>query len=163
VPTLAALSGDAVGAGLELALACHLRSAARHVSVSLPEVRLGLVPGHGGTQRLPRLVGRSRALALMLTGRAVGAEEALQSGLVDAVFDDEELIPGSRRLLEGAVRGAPSAVRLLLEAVREGEELPLADGLRLEASLFGLAFAEPSAREGMQAFLEKREPRFGDA
>lgn len=159
-PVIAAINGYALGGGCELALACTVRIAADNAQLGQPEVRLGLIPGFGGTQRLPRLVGRARALELLLTGEPVTAATALRIGLVDRVVPHEGLMEEARALAGVILRGAPPAVRRCLEAVREGASLDLADAQRLEARLFGECFGTEDMKEGTQAFLEKREARF---
>lgn len=156
-PVVAAVNGYALGGGLELALACHIRIAHPRARLGLPEVRLGVIPGYGGTQRLPRLVGRSRALRMILTGDPVTAEEALDTGLVDVVHEDpvESALP----LLDRVYRNGPLAVQHALRAVR-GVGGGLGGGLELEASLFSALAGTEDMREGLSAFLEKRAPRF---
>jgi enoyl-CoA hydratase len=157
-PTIAAINGFALGGGLELALACDLRVAATTAKLGLPEVGLGLIPGYGGTQRLPRLIGAGRALDLILTGRHVGAEEALALGLVNRVADDalEEAVALARLML----RNAPIAIGLAKEAVVRGLDVTLPQGLEIEADLFGLASTTDDMKEGTSAFLEKRTAEF---
>ena len=159
-PTLAAINGWALGGGCELALACHLRTMASGANIGLPEVGLGIIPGYAGTQRLSRLVGKGRALELILTGDPVDAARAESIGLVNRVFSPDQLISGSRELLGRILTRGPVAVRLALEAVHHGLEMPLAEGAYLEATLFGLACATEDMREGTAAFLEKRKPSF---
>ena len=156
-PVVAAIGGYALGGGLELALACHLRVAGPHARLGLPEVRLGVIPGYGGTQRLPRLIGRGRALRMILTGDPMGAEEALASGLVDAVTEDP--LEGAATLLDRVLRNGPLAVRNALLAVDAGLS-GLEDGLLTEASLFAALAGSEDMREGLGAFLDKRPPRF---
>jgi enoyl-CoA hydratase len=159
--TIAAVRGAAAGGGCELALACHLRVAAEGARFSLPETRLGLIPAYGGTQRLARAVGRGRALAAMLAGDEIGADEALRLGLVNRVVAPERLIAEAEELARVASEAsAPLAVRACLEAVTRGARLPLEEGLRLEAELFASLFSTEDAREGTRAFLEKRKPKF---
>lgn len=157
-PTIAAVNGFAIGGGMELALACDLRVAAADARMGLREVALGLIPGYGGTQRLPRLIGQGRALDLILTGRLVEAREALQLGLVDRVADDA--LEGALELARSTLGNAPIAMGLAKEAVTRGFDLTLAQGLEVEADLFGLATATEDRAEGTRAFLEKRDPRF---
>lgn len=157
-PTIAALNGYAIGGGLEVALACDLRVAARGASMGLSEVRLGLIPGYGGTQRLPRLVGQGRALDLILTGRLVDAEEALSLGLVNRVADDA--VAAATELARATMRNGPVALGLAKEAVARGADVTLPQGLEIEADLFGLATATQDATEGTRAFLDKRDPEF---
>jgi enoyl-CoA hydratase len=159
-PSVAAINGFALGGGLELAMACTVRIAAEGARMGQPEVRLGLIPGYGGTQRLPRLVGRGRALELLLAGEAIDAAEALRIGLVNAVAPAAELLERSRKWLLRVLANAPLAVALAMEAVDVGVGLALEDGLRLEAGLFGLSFATADRAEGTAAFLAKRQPRF---
>ncbi len=159
-PVVAAVNGFALGGGCELALACHLRLAADRASFAQPEVNLGLIPGAGGTQRLQRLVGRGRALGLILTGAAIDAAEACRIGLVHAVHPADALVPATLELVETLAAKSPIALARALEATLAGGELPLDQGLRFEAGLFGLCFATEDMREGTRAFLEKRTPRF---
>jgi enoyl-CoA hydratase len=159
IPTMAAISGYALGGGLELALACDLRVAHPQAKLGFPEVKLGLIPGYGGTQRLPRLIGLGRALDLLLSGRQVSAGEALQMGLINLV--SEEPLQAAREYLERLLSSsAPLSVGLIKEAVRRGQDGPLGEGLELEADLFGLACSSADKREGVRAFLEKRSPRW---
>ncbi len=159
-PVIAAVNGFCLGGGCELALACHVRVAARSARFGQPEVKLGLIPGFGGTVRLARLVGRASALELLLTGEMIPAEEAWRIGLVNRVVEDQELLPTCRALAGRILEQSPVAVRYALEAVRRGAEMPQGEALALEAALFGLSFASADAREGLAAFLEKRPPRF---
>lgn len=159
-PVVAAVNGYALGGGCELALACHLRVASENARFGLPEVTLGLIPGHGGTQRLTRIVGLGRALEMALTGRQVKADEALAWGLVNAVFPAAELMTGASALLGQILDKAPLAVQYALEATHRGGDLALDDGLYLEATLFGMACGTEDMREGTKAFLEKRKPEF---
>ncbi len=156
-PVIAAINGFALGGGLELALACDLRFAARTARLGLPEVSLGIVPGYGGTQRLPRLVGTGAALQLILTGDPVTADEALRIGLVNGVTEPAELLPTCKAVAARIVSRGPTALALAKQAVRRGAELPLADALALEADLFGIASSTAEMKEGMAAFLEKRK------
>ncbi|MCA1619541.1 MAG: enoyl-CoA hydratase/isomerase family protein [Acidobacteria bacterium] len=160
-PVIAAVQGAAAGGGCELALACHLRVAASGARFSLPETRLGLIPAYGGTQRLARAVGAGRALAAMLAGEEVGAEEALRLGLVNRVVEPERLAAEAEALARSIIdTAAPLATRACLEAVTRGARLPLDEALRLEAELFARLFATEDVREGARAFLEKRKPSF---
>ena len=143
-----------------MALACHLRVAAEHASFSLPETSLGLIPAYGGTQRGPRLLGRAVALKLMLTGASLDAEEALRLGLVNSIVKPEELLKEALALADKIAQQAPLAIRACLSAVTRGLDLPLAEGLALEAELFSQLFATEDVREGTRAFLEKRAPVF---
>jgi enoyl-CoA hydratase len=160
-PVIAAVQGAAAGGGCELALACHLRVAARGARFSLPEARLGVIPAYGGTQRLSRVVGSGRALAAMIAGEEVGAGEALRLGLVNRVAGEDGLIAEAEALARAIIEtAAPLATRACLEAVTRGARLPLDEALRLEAELFASLFATADVREGTRAFLEKRKPAF---
>ena len=161
VPVIAAVNGIAAGGGCELALACHLRIASANAQFSLPETKLGIIPGYGGTQRLAREIGHGRALEIMLTGRTVSAAEALQFGLINRIAAAGELLVAAESLARQIASLAPLAIRACLEAVIKGAELPLAEGLALEAELFAGLFASDDVREGTRAFLEKRKPIFG--
>lgn len=159
-PVFAAVNGYAFGGGCELALACHMRLASENAVFALPEVSLGIIPGYGGTQRLPRLVGTGRALELMLSGRRVKADEAERIGLVNRVVPRAELLSETERLANSMLKNGPLAVAAVLEAVNRGLQLPLDDGLRLESGLFGILAASQDMHEGLNAFLEKRPARF---
>ena len=160
-PVIAAVQGAAAGGGCELALACHLRVAAAGARFGLPEARLGVVPGYGGTQRLARAVGAGRALAAMLAGEEIGAEEALRLGLVNRVVEPGRLFEEAEALAQSVIdHAAPLAARACLQAVTRGARLPLDEALRLEAELFAGLFATEDVREGTRAFLEKRRPVF---
>ncbi|MCI0432592.1 MAG: enoyl-CoA hydratase-related protein [Gemmatimonadetes bacterium] len=159
-PTLAMINGYALGGGCEVALACDLRIAARSARLGQPEIRLGLVPGGGGTQRLPRLVGPGRAMRLILTGELIDAAEAERIGLVDWVVDDAELRTRTLEIARTLAGFSPVALALARTAVRTAMETPLAVGLAHERDLFIAAFASEDRVEGVRAFLEKREPRF---
>jgi enoyl-CoA hydratase len=158
---LAAINGYALGGGCELALACHLRIAAEHARFGQPEVKLGIAPGYGGTQRLPRLVGTGTALQLILTGEVIDAAEAYRIGLVNRVVPAADLMAESERWVRGILAQGPLAVRLALEAVIRGRDMPLEQGLLLEANHFGLLAATADMKEGLAAFLAKRPPSFG--
>ena len=159
-PVLAAVNGYALGGGLELALACHMRLAGEKARFGLPEVKLGIIPGYGGTVRLPRLVGRGRALELMLTGEMIDAAEAERIGLVNRVHPQEQLRAAAVSLLEKVLGNGPVAIAMALEAVDHGVHATTDDALRFESNLFGLLAATEDMREGMQAFLEKRKAEF---
>src|SRR6266536_937800 len=159
-PVIAAVNGFALGGGCELAMACHLRVASDSAKFGQPEVKLGIAPGYGGTQRLPRLVGKGVALELILTGEPIDAREAYRIGLVNKVVPPAELLPTTERTLRGILALGPLAVRLALEAVDQGLEMTLDQGLLLEANHFGLLAATRDMKEGLTAFLEKRAPRF---
>jgi enoyl-CoA hydratase len=160
-PVIAAVNGFALGGGCELAMACTLRFAAGTARFGQPEIKLGTLPGFGGSQRLPRLVGKGRALELLLTGRMIDAEEALRIGLVTRVVPAGDLVRESLAMAGELASAAPLAVRYVIEAVTRGLEMSLADGSLLEASLFGLAASTEDMHEGTQAFLDKRKPTFG--
>lgn len=160
IPVIAAVNGFCLGGGCELAMSCHMRVASETARFGQPEAKLGLIPGYGGTQRLPRLVGRGRALEIILSGDMVSAQEALRIGLVNHVVPADQLIPRCRQLLESILANSPTAVRHTIEAVNKGSQGSLEEGLALEAALFGLSCASEDMREGTQAFLEKRKPRF---
>jgi enoyl-CoA hydratase len=159
-PVVAAVNGFALGGGMELAMACHIRMASANARFGQPEVKLGIAPGYGGTQRLPRLVGKGRALDLILTGRMIDADEALRIGLVSRVVAPDQLMAEAEKTLRVVMAMGPRAVELALEAVDRGLEMSLDDGLQLEANHFGLLAATQDMREGMAAFLEKRDPKF---
>jgi enoyl-CoA hydratase len=159
-PVIAAVNGFALGGGCELAMACHLRIAARHARFGQPEVKLGLIPGYGGTQRLPRLVGRGRALELLLTGGMLDAPTAHAWGLVNRLVEGTDLREATRSLAGEIAAVSPLAVRRCLEAVAAGLDCSLERGQDFEASLFGLCFASQDMKEGTTAFLEKRAPSF---
>jgi enoyl-CoA hydratase len=160
VPVVAAVNGYALGGGCELAMACHLRVATTNAVFGQPEVKLGLIPGYGGTQRLPRLVGRGRALEMLLTGRNVNADEAKNMGLVNQVCTPEDLDETLSSLLGQILGNGPLAVSHCLEAVNAGVDMCLDDACLLEATLFGVGAASDQMREGTTAFLEKRRPSF---
>jgi enoyl-CoA hydratase len=162
-PMIAAVNGFALGGGCELALACHIRIASTQAKFGLPEVKLGLIPGYGGTQRLPRLVGRGAALQLILTGDPIDAAEAARLGLVNAVVEPGALLDAARAMAAAMLRNAPVALARAIEAVDVGLDTAIEDGLRLEARLFGSLEATADMREGTRAFLEKRPPVFRGA
>src|SRR3954471_16102993 len=159
-PAVAAVNGFALGGGLELAMACTVRFASDNAKLGQPEVKLGIIPGYGGTQRLPRLVGRGRALELLLSGDPIAAAEAHRIGLVNAVVPQAELLPFSRAWLAKVLANGPLAVGLVMEAVDVGLDSGLAAGIRFEASAFGVSASTEDRREGTRAFLEKRKPAF---
>ncbi len=159
-PVIAAVNGFALGGGCETAMACTIRLASEKAKFGQPEVTLGIPPGGGGTQRLPRLVGRGRALQLILSGEIISAQEAYRLGLVNEVVPAAELIPRAEAILKQIFANAPIAVTYSLEAVNRGLETSQAEGLALEASFFGLCAATEDKQEGTSAFLAKREPLF---
>lgn len=159
-PVVAAVNGFALGGGCELAMACHLRVASETARFGQPEVKLGIAPGYGGTVRLPRLVGRARALELLLTGEMIDAQEALRIGLVNRVVPAERLLTEAEALLRAILANGPLAVRACLEAVDAGLNMSLDEALLVEANYFGLLSDTDDMREGVRAFLEKRKPLF---
>jgi enoyl-CoA hydratase len=159
-PTVAAVNGFALGGGLELAMACTVRFASENAKLGQPEVKLGIIPGYGGTQRLPRLVGRGRALELLLSGEPIVAAEAHRIGLVNAVVPQPELLAYSRAWLAKVLANGPLAIGLVMEAVDVGLDAGLDAGIRFEAAAFGVSAATEDRREGTRAFLEKRKPAF---
>ena len=159
-PVIAMINGYAFGGGLETALACHLRTMAEGTQIGLPEVGLGIFPGFGGTQRLPRVVGRGRGLEMILTGDPVDAETALRYGLVNKVAPAEELRAVTEKLARRILMRGQLAVGIALESVLRGTETSIEEGLRIEADMFGLVASTQDMREGLNAFLEKRKPNF---
>jgi enoyl-CoA hydratase len=159
-PVIACLNGFALGGGCEIAMACTMRLASENAKLGQPEVKLGIIPGYGGTQRLPRLVGKGRAMQLVLSGEMITAQEAYRIGLVNEVVPAAELIPRAEAIAQKIIANAPLAVQWAMEAVNRGMEMTLAEGLFLEASLFGLCCATEDKREGTTAFLEKRAANF---
>ncbi len=159
-PVIAAVNGFALGGGCELAMACHMRWASENAKFGQPEVNLGIIPGNGGTQRLPRLVGKGRAIELTISGRMIDAAEAERIGLVNHVAPQEELISTCEKFLQTVFQKGPIAVKLCLEAVNHGMDMTLEEGVNLEASLFGLAFSTEDMKVGTKAFLEKRKANF---
>ncbi|HVT39391.1 MAG TPA: enoyl-CoA hydratase-related protein [Gemmatimonadaceae bacterium] len=162
-PIIAAVNGFALGGGVELALACHVRIASSAATFGLPEVKLGLIPGYGGTQRLPRLIGRGRAMQLILTGETIDAMEALRLGIANAVVASDALVDTARAMAGAMLRNGPVALTRAIEAVDAGLDTSLDDGLRLEARLFGSLEDTADMREGTRAFLEKRPAVFRGA
>lgn len=159
-PVIAAVNGYAFGGGCELALACHMRLASENAVMGLPEVKLGIIPGYGGTQRLPRLVGPGRALELILSARNVKAEEAERIGLVNRLVPQAELLAEAVKLAQAILKNGPLAVEAALECVVRGMQLPLDQGLRFESGRFGILAASDDMHEGLQAFLDKRPAAF---
>jgi len=162
-PVLAAINGFALGGGCELALACHMRFAAEGAKMGLPEVGLGIIPGYGGTQRLPRLVGLGRALELITNAKMIDAAEAFRIGLVNGVLPPAELLPHCEKVAGEILSRGPIAVRCAMDAAIRGLETDLAHGLEMESAYFGLLSATGDMREGLKAFLEKRKPAFTGA
>jgi enoyl-CoA hydratase len=159
-PILAMVNGFALGGGCEVALACDLRIAARTARFGQPEIRLGLIPGGGGTQRLPRLVGAGRALRMILTGDPIDADEAYRIGLADEVVDDDQLRERTMQIATAIAKHSPLTLRIAKAAVANAWQLPLGTALEQERELFIEAFASADRKEGVRAFLEKREPQF---
>ncbi|MFN3322055.1 MAG: enoyl-CoA hydratase/isomerase family protein [Bryobacteraceae bacterium] len=159
-PVVAAINGYALGGGLELAMSCTMRVASSNATLGQPEVRLGIIAGYGGTQRLPRLIGRGKALEMLLTGEPVDAAEAHRIGLVNHVVPQEELLAFSRKLLRKVLANGPVAVGLTIEAVDAGLSGGLEEGLRFEAAAFAITASTADKQEGTRAFLEKRAARF---
>jgi len=159
-PTVAAVNGFALGGGCELAMACHIRVASDAAKFGQPEVKLGIVPGYGGTQRLPRLVGKGRALQLLMTGEMIDAAEAYRIGLANAVVPAAELLDRARALLTQMLANAPVALALCIEAVNAGYDLPIEEAMQMEAHQFGLSASTDDMREGTAAFLAKRAAQF---
>jgi enoyl-CoA hydratase len=159
-PSIAAINGFALGGGCEVALACSMRLASKSAKLGQPEVKLGIMTGYGGSQRLTRLCGKGAAYELCLTGEMISAEEALRIGLVNHVYDPPELLPAAEALAKKIIASAPLSVKFTMEAIERGTEMPLAEGQYLETTLFGLCAATEDMREGTRAFLEKRPAQF---
>ena len=159
-PVIAAINGFALGGGCELAMACTIRLAADTARLGQPEINLGIIPGYGGTQRLARIVGRGRALEMLLTGDMLTAQEAHRLGLVNRVFPAADLMTEAKKLAATLAAKAPIAVRYILEAVHRGLDMPFAEAQNFEATLFGLVASTDDMREGTKAFLEKRKADF---
>jgi len=162
-PVIAAVNGYALGGGCELALACHIRIASENAKFGQPEVNLGIIPGYGGTQRLARLIGRGKAMEMILTGNQIDAREALQIGLVNKVVPQAELLVAATSIAQQIASKGQVAIRMALKAVNMTQETTLSDGQRLEASLFGVCCDTGDFKEGTSAFLEKRKPAFKNA
>jgi enoyl-CoA hydratase len=159
-PVIAAVNGFALGGGCETAMACTIRIAAENAMFGQPEVKLGIIPGYGGTQRLPRLVGKGRALQIILTGDLIGAQDAHRIGLVDEVVPGADLMPRCEAILKQINANAPIAIRYAIDAVNKGVDTDLTSGLTLEAKYFALAAATEDKKEGTSAFVQKRAPQF---
>ena len=159
-PSICAINGFALGGGCEVALACTIRIASRTARLGQPEVKLGILPGYGGTQRLARLCGKGVAQELCLTGEMISAEEAQRIGLVNHIYEPAELLPAAESMAKKIIANAPVAVKYAMEAIERGMEVPQEEGLFLEATLFGLACATEDMREGTKAFLDKRPAKF---
>jgi enoyl-CoA hydratase len=159
-PSICAINGFALGGGCELALACTIRIASKTARLGQPEVKLGIIPGYGGSQRLARLCGKGIAHELCLSGEMINAEEALRIGLVNHIYEPAELLPAAEALAKKIIANAPLAVKFTMEAIERGTEMPQEEGLFLEATLFGLSATTEDMREGTKAFLEKRPAQF---
>jgi enoyl-CoA hydratase len=159
-PSIAAINGYALGGGCELALSCSIRLASKTAKLGQPEVKLGIIPGYGGSQRLARLCGKGVAHELCLTGETISAEEAQRIGLVNHVYEQAELLPAAEAMAKKIIEKAPLAVKYCMEAIERGVEMPQEEGLFLEATLFGLCCATEDMREGTKSFLEKRAAAF---
>jgi enoyl-CoA hydratase len=159
-PVIACINGFALGGGCEIAMACTMRLASENAKLGQPEVKLGIIPGYGGTQRLPRLVGKGIAMQLVLAGETISAQEALRIGLVNEVVAAADLIPRAETIAKKIIANAPLAVQWAMEAVNKGIEMTLSEGLFLEATLFGMCCATEDKSEGTTAFLEKRAAQF---
>ena len=159
-PVIAAIHGYALGGGCELAMACTLRIAADTAKLGQPEINLGIIPGYAGSQRLPRLVGKGRAMEMILIGAPIGADEALRIGLVNRVVPAASLMADTQALAEQLAKSAPVAIRYIINAINKGMEMPFAEACQYEATLFGLVASTDDMREGTRAFLEKRKPEF---
>jgi enoyl-CoA hydratase len=162
-PVIAAVNGFALGGGCELALACHVRIASDAAKFGQPEVKLGLIPGYGGSQRMPRLIGKGRALQLLMTGEIIDAAEAFRVGLVNRVVAPADLMKTAQDMMQAMLANAPLALAGCIKMVNEGYDLPLREALAMEASAFGQLAATEDKREGTRAFLEKRAPSFKGA
>ncbi len=159
-PVIAAINGYALGGGTEFALACHIRLASESAKLGQPEVKLGIIPGYGGTQRLSRLVGKGKALEIILSGRIIEAGEAREMGLVNKVVPAPELLSAAEAMAKEMIGNAPLALANSIEAINQGLDRTLAEGLELEAEIFGRCCATEDFREGAKAFIEKRKPDF---
>ncbi|MBZ5700065.1 MAG: enoyl-CoA hydratase/isomerase family protein [Acidobacteriia bacterium] len=159
-PSIAAINGFALGGGCELALACSIRLASKTARLGQPEVKLGIITGYGGSQRLARLCGKGVAHELCLTGEMISADEALRVGLVNRIYEPAELLPAAEALAKKIIANAPLAVKFTMEAIGRGVEMPQEEGLFFEATLFGLCAATEDMREGTRAFIEKRPAQF---
>ena len=159
-PVIAAINGYALGGGFELTLGCHIRIAAENAKMGLPEVGLGIMPGFGGSQRLPRLIGTSKALEMILTGKTISAEEALGLGLLSKVVPEGKSLDAAVEMMKVILSKAPVSIKLCIEAVNRGMNMTLDEGLAIESDRFGILCGTDDMKEGMNAFLEKREPLF---
>ncbi|MFZ3064630.1 MAG: enoyl-CoA hydratase [Nitrospirota bacterium] len=161
-PTIAAINGICLGGGMELAMACHMRVAGERVRLGQPEINLGIIPGFGGTQRLPRLIGKARAMELILTGDMIMAPEAKALGLVNKVVPDAEVLKQAKGIAKKIVTKGAVAVSAGIKAIQEGYKKSVEEGLKLESELFGKLCETEDMKEGLKAFIEKRQPKFKD-
>jgi len=159
-PIIAAINGYALGGGFELTLGCHIRIAAENAMMGLPEVGLGIMPGFGGTQRLPRLIGTSKALEMILTGKTISAKEAMGFGLLSKVVPEGKSLEAAKEMMKVILSKAPVSIKMCIEAVNRGMNMTLDEGLAIESDRFGILCGTEDMKEGMNAFLEKREPQF---
>ncbi|MBI3090553.1 MAG: enoyl-CoA hydratase/isomerase family protein [Candidatus Tectomicrobia bacterium] len=159
-PVIAAISGFCLGGGMEMAMACHIRLASKTAKLGQPEVKLGLMPGFGGTQRLPRLAGKGWAMELILVGDMISAEEGMALGVINHVYEPQELLPAAQKMARTIISRGPLAVRYCIEAINRGMNMPLQEGISYEATMMGVILASEDKTEGTRAFLEKRTPKF---
>lgn len=159
-PVIAAIHGAALGGGLELAMSCHIRYVAEDAKLGLPELNLGIMPGFGGTQRLPRYVGVAKAAEMMFTGEPISGREAVEWGLANKAFPQEELLPNALQLAKKIAQKSPISLKAVINALQYSKSASFHDGIQAEAELFGTVFESEDAKEGIAAFLEKRQPTF---
>ncbi|OGL47534.1 MAG: hypothetical protein A2149_04505 [Candidatus Schekmanbacteria bacterium RBG_16_38_11] len=161
-PVIAAINGPCLGGGLELAMICHLRIASANAKIGLPEIKLGIIPGFGGTQRLPRIVGKAKALEMLLTGDPISAQEAKENGLVNLVSEPQDLLKQTKDLAARIINKSLVPISKIIKAVEEGFDKPIEDALEFETALFCEICETSDKEEGVKAFLEKRQPEFQD-
>lgn len=159
-PVIAAINGFCLGGGMEMAMACHIRLASTKAKLGQPEVKLGLMPGFGGSQRLPRLVGKGRAMEIILVGDMISAEEGVAMGCINHVYEPQELLSAARKMAQTIISRGPLAVRYCIETINRGLNMPLQEGISYEATMMGVLLASDDKTEGTRAFLEKRQPKF---
>jgi enoyl-CoA hydratase len=159
-PVIAAVHGAALGGGLELAMSCHIRYVAHDAKLGLPELNLGIIPGFGGTQRLPRYVGMAKAAEIMFTGEPISGREAVEWGLANKAFEAEELLPKTLELAKKIASKSPVSIKAVLVALQYSKTASFQEGIKAEAELFGKVFESQDAKEGIEAFIEKRQPTF---
>ena len=159
-PVIAAINGFALGGGCEMAIACTIRIASEDAKIGQPEVNLGIMPGYGGTQRLARLIGRGKAMEILLTGEAISAQEAYRIGLVNAIYPKDQIVNAAMELAKKITSKSPLSTKAIIEVVNNGLETPFGEALKLEAKLFRILITTEDAQEGLRAFLEKRPPKF---